>query len=57
MILQGGTELPLTPDMKDKFKFNYSKGDSIKFNLNEKNEVTELLVTSSYGQFKAPKKK
>ncbi|MFA5328967.1 MAG: M1 family aminopeptidase [Prolixibacteraceae bacterium] len=57
MILQGGTEMPLTPHLKDKFGFNYPKGDSIEFTLNEKNEVTELLVTSPYGQFKAPRKK
>jgi aminopeptidase N len=57
MILQGGTEMPLTPHLKDKFGFNYPKGDSIEFTLNEKDEVTDLIVTSPYGQFKAPRKK
>jgi hypothetical protein len=49
--------MELTPLSKAKFALKYMEGYSVEFTSNEKDEVSEMLLTSPDGQVKSPKKK
>ncbi|HEX7410588.1 MAG TPA: M1 family aminopeptidase, partial [Bacteroidales bacterium] len=57
LISTGGPAMELTPLSKDKFTVKYMDGLSVEFTINEKDEVTEMLLTMPGGQVKASRKK
>jgi len=57
LISTNGPEMELTPLSKVKFSIKYMDGLSVEFTVNEKDEVTELLLTSPGGVVKASRRK
>ena len=57
LIFTGQPDMELTPLSKAKFALKYMEGYSVEFTSNEKDEVSEMLLTSPDGQVKSPKKK
>jgi hypothetical protein len=57
LISSHGPAMELTPLSKDKFTVKYMDGLSVEFTINEKDEVTEMLLTMPGGQVKASRKK
>lgn len=57
LVLTGQPEIDLTPLSKTEFALSYMEGYSVKFNSNEKGEVTELVMVSPGEEVKAQKNK
>ena len=57
IILSNGSAMDLVPLSKEKFSVKYMDGVTVSFILNDKEEVTDLEMTSPGGQTKAPKKR
>lgn len=57
LFVSGQPEYELVPIDKNKFNFKTLSGYAAQFNVNDKNEVTELLAIQPNGTFKATKKK
>ena len=57
LFVPGQPEYELVPVDKNKFNIKILSGYSAQFNVNDKNEVTELLAIQPNGTFKATKKK
>jgi CubicO group peptidase (beta-lactamase class C family) len=57
LFVPGQPEYELVPVDKNKFNIKTLSGYSAQFNVNDKNEVTELLAIQPNGTFKATKKK
>jgi CubicO group peptidase (beta-lactamase class C family) len=57
VFIPGQTDYELVPTKKDEFDLKIVKGYSVKFEVNEKNEVSSLTFIQPNGNFKATRKK
>ncbi|MGI8951072.1 MAG: serine hydrolase [Chitinophagaceae bacterium] len=56
LFVPGQPEYELVPTDKNKFSIKILSGYNVQFNLNDKNEVTEIVFIQPNGTFKQPKK-